>query len=232
LSGRGRPLWSKALPAAAAACLLASCSRQAPSILDPGGPAAQRVTGLWWLLFWVSAVVFAVVIGLMAVAILRRGRAGGGESDPTWGEPFIRWTGVFIPVVVLAAAFLISLKAMSAVSAPGHPSALTIRVTGHMWWWEVRYPGGVVTANEIHVPVGEPVLLKLDSADVIHSFWVPQLQVKADNIPGKVNPLWIRADLPGTYRGQCAEYCGLQHAQMVALVIAQPKDGFEQWLAD
>ena len=106
-------------------------------------------------------------------------------------------------------------------------------MTGHDWWWEVRYPDqGIVSANEIHVPVGRPVRLRLTSADVIHSFWVPQLTVKTDLIPGQTNTTWIQASNPGTYRGQCAEYCGLQHAKMAILVIADPPDAFARWLAN
>jgi cytochrome c oxidase subunit 2 len=106
-------------------------------------------------------------------------------------------------------------------------------VTGHDWWWEVHYPAqGIVSANEVHVPVGRPVRLVLTSRDVIHSFWVPQLTVKTDLIPGHTNTTWIQASMPGSFRGQCAEYCGLQHAKMAILVIADPPDAFARWLAN
>jgi cytochrome c oxidase subunit 2 len=108
---------------------------------------------------------------------------------------------------------------------------LSIEVVGHDWWWEVRYPGGAVTANEIHIPAGRPVHVDLRTADVIHSFWVPSLMPKTDLIPGKANSTWLLADRPGTYRGQCAEYCGLQHAGMSFLVVADPPQAFSTWLA-
>ena len=111
-------------------------------------------------------------------------------------------------------------------------SALTVDVIGHRWWWEVRYPSrGIVTANDVHVPVGQPVRIVLTSVDVNHSFWVPQLTCKTDLIPGVTNSMWIQADHAGTFRGQCAEYCGVQHAQMIFYVVADPPATFQQWLA-
>ena len=110
---------------------------------------------------------------------------------------------------------------------------LDVEVVGHQFWWEVRYPAfGVVTANEVHVPAGQDVRLRLSSPDVIHSFWVPQLMGKMDMIPGRVNTTWLRADRPGEYLGECAEYCGLQHARMQFYVIALPGSGFEAWLLE
>jgi cytochrome c oxidase subunit 2 len=110
--------------------------------------------------------------------------------------------------------------------------ALTIEVIGHQWWWEVRYPEQqLVTANEIHIPVGQPVTLKLTSADVIHSFWVPELHGKRDLIPGRVNDFWLQADEAGDYWGLCAEFCGTQHAKMLFVLVAEPPEMFEQWVA-
>lgn len=167
----------------------------------------------------------------MAVAILRRNRRGSPRGVVRWSDPFIVIAGVVVPVVILAGIYIVTLHEMAALSRPKDRAGLTIDVIGHMWWWEARYPNGAVTANEIHIPVGEPVRLALTSADVIHSFWVPQLQVKADQIPGRVNFLWLQADEPGRYRGQCAEFCGLQHAQMIFYVIADPPEAFSAWLA-
>ena len=211
--------------------LLAACSGPSPSTLDPHGPGANRVAGLWWLLFWISAVVFAVVCLLVVAALARRRgdretlvRRGGGELLIVVG-------GVVLPAIVLTAVYVVGLRDLRALTVP-KGTDLTVEVTGHDWWWEVRYPeDGIVSANEIHVPVGRPVRLILTSRDVIHSFWVPQLTVKTDLIPGHTNTTWIQATRPGTYRGQCAEYCGLQHAKMAILVVADPPGTFARWLA-
>jgi cytochrome c oxidase subunit II len=191
---------------------------------------------LWWLLFAVSAVVFAIVLVLIGLAILKGRRRDDGSidrRDVKWGGPFIVVSGVAIPSIVLAGAFILSLREMNALSAPEQPSSLTVEVIAHDWWWEVRYPqNDAVTANEIHIPVGEPVRVLLRSADVIHSFWVPRLQVKADMIKGRENELWLEADEPGRYRGQCAEFCGLQHANMVFWVVAEPAAEFDEWVSN
>jgi cytochrome c oxidase subunit 2 len=227
-NGRG---WRRLLGCAAVGLALAACSGPSPSALDPKGPGAARVAGLWWLLFWISAAVFTLVTLLVVVALTRRRgsrevlvRGGGGERLVVAG-------GVVLPLVVLSAVYVVGLRDLRALGVPAR-TALTVAVTGHDWWWEVRYPGqGIVTANEVHVPVGRPVRVVLTSQDVIHSFWVPQLTVKTDLIPGQTNTTWIQASTPGAYRGQCAEYCGLQHARMAVLVIADPPGEFDRWLA-
>ena len=184
-------------------------------------------------MFWIATAVFIVVAAMLVQAALR-GR--GDESDEidkrevSWGEPFIAIAGVLIPVLILGGVYVFSLRQTDALAEGADSSETAIEVVGHDWWWEVRYPNGAVTANEIHIPVGEPVEVELTTADVIHSFWVPRLQVKTDQIPGEVTHSWLEADEPGTYRGQCAEFCGLQHANMVFYVIAQPADQYEAWL--
>jgi cytochrome c oxidase subunit II len=131
---------------------------------------------------------------------------------------------------VLTPLYLLSLKTSASLRVP--QEGFTVRVVGHKWWWEVRYPQqGIVTANEIHIPVGQPVRLELTSADVIHSFWVPRLNGKRDLIPGLETEFWIHADEPGVYRGQCGEYCGTQHANMAFEVIALAPAEFAAWLA-
>jgi cytochrome c oxidase subunit 2 len=121
---------------------------------------------------------------------------------------------------------------MNQLSSAGANPKMTIDVIGHDWWWEIRYPNGAVTANELHIPAGEVVRLHLTTADVIHSFWVPQLQVKQDQIPGRDNYLWLEADHPGDFRGQCAEFCGLQHANMIVNVVADSPEDFDTWVAE
>jgi cytochrome c oxidase subunit 2 len=213
----------------------ASCSG-AGSIMDPAGPAARRVAGLWWLMLAISAVVFAVVLALMTAAILKGRRSKDAAVDRRqvrWGDPFVIVSGVAIPSLILAGMFLLSLRDMNALSKPDEEPTLTVEVVAHDWWWEVSYPHtDAVTANEIHIPAGEPVRMVLTTGDVIHSFWVPRLQVKMDMIEGRANEIWLEADRPGRYRGQCAEFCGLQHANMLLWVIAEPRQEFESWLAD
>lgn len=196
------------------------------SMLHPAGPGAAKVADLWWFLFAVCTAVFVAVLVLLVMALLAP-REDREERRP--GTAFIVITGVAVPTVVLIAILIYSLLAMRALRNPG-PDALTVEVIGHQWWWEVRYPGrGIVTANEIHIPVGEPVRLHLKAQDVIHSFWVPNLHPKTDMIPRQVNVAWMQADRPGTFRGQCAEFCGKQHAWMAFHVIAQPPDEYEAW---
>jgi cytochrome c oxidase subunit II len=221
--------------ASLAALVLVSCSEDSPSTLEPHGPAAERIEGLWWPMLWISTAVFVVVVVMLALAWVRSYRANVKTSDHvSWGEPFIAISGVILPALILGGVFLLSLREMSALSAPEKDTEMTIEVIGNDWWWEAWYEsetGSSVTANEIHIPVGTPVRLRLRTDDVIHSFWVPELQAKTDMIPGRVNEMWLQADEPGTYRGQCAEFCGLQHAQMVFHVVADPPERFDQWLA-
>lgn len=202
------------------------------SILEPAGPAAERVASLWPWLLWASVVAVVVVVVLMAVSMRRRGRLDGpvDSTEPRWGVGLIIIAGVAVPFVVLAATYVLSLVQMRELASGGDEAEITIEVIGRTWWWEVRYPNGATTANEIHIPAGEPVMLELTSADVIHSFWVPELQVKVDQVPGRTNELWIEAAEPGRFRGQCAEYCGLQHANMIVQVVAEEPEEFERWL--
>lgn len=215
--------------------VVASCSRHSPSTLRPGGPGARRIEGFWWLLFWISAAVCAIVIAGVALVVARRSRTSPVDRrDPS---RFVLLAGAAVPMVVLTVVFAISLADNEFVAKPmgggSSDTSMTVEVTGHQWWWEVRYPppAAAVTANEIHIPVDTDVRLTLTTDDVLHSFWVPQLMPKTDLIAGKTNTMWIRADEPGRYRGQCAEYCGMQHGHMAFLVVAEPRADFDRWLA-
>ena len=198
------------------------------TMLDPAGPAAHTIAGVAWSLFVGSAVIFAGVMALLVVALRQR----GGNVNTRWG---IVGGGLVFPVVVLS--ILMGFTAVrSAQLARAPPAdALVVSVVGKMWWWEVRYrrPDGtdVVLANEIHIPVNRPVVVGLSSTDVIHSFWVPQLGGKMDTVPGRTNQLVLQATKPGVYRGQCAEYCGEQHARMAMHVVVHESADFEVWLA-
>lgn len=209
---------------------LAGCGPEQTSIVAPRGPRAERIAELWWVMLALAAVIFAVVVILLLVALFRP-RRGDAETAPPGGRFFVPVAGVAIPAVILLVLFGLTVWTLRALEAPAAPPALTVDVTGHQWWWEARYPGhDVVTANEIHIPAGEPVLIRLASPNVIHSFWVPRLAGKMDLIPGQINEFWIEAAAPGTYYGECAEFCGIQHARMAFHVVADPPEAFATWL--
>jgi len=196
------------------------------SMLHPAGPAATHIAWVWWFLFVVCTTIFLSVILLTAVAIW--GPRSTTPHESPLGNRFIIFSGIIIPGFILIALLVVSVRSQVVLGMPN--TELTIRVTGHMWWWEVEYPElGIVTANEIHIPVGQPVRIELISADVIHSLWVPNLQGKMDLLPDKVNATWLLAENEGVFRGQCAEFCGVQHAWMGIEVIAMQPDRFAQW---
>jgi cytochrome c oxidase subunit 2 len=214
------------------------------SVLDPAGPQAATIAWLWDVFLWVSVAVFVLVVGFFAIATIRAMRR---RRDP--GEPRIEGPAVdrrmirgivaagTVTVVTLLVLLVVSIRSGNALAAlEDDADALHIRVTGRQWWWQVEYEHddprrSATTANEIHVPVGRTVHLELTSSDVIHSFWVPSIHGKKDLIPGRINRTWIRIDEPGEYRGQCAEFCGLEHARMAITVHADPPDVFAAWLA-
>ena len=204
------------------------------SALHPAGPGAASISDLWWLMFWTCTVVYLLVMGALVMAIRRR-REG---SDALGEGTLVRSVGgaSAITVVILFGLLVASVATGRAVGSLNSGDALVISITGNQWWWDVEYHNPVPslrtrTANELHLPVGRPVRLLLTSNDVIHSFWVPNLHGKMDLIPGRRTELALQVDTPGIYRGQCAEYCGLQHAHMAFSVMAESPDDFERWLA-
>jgi cytochrome c oxidase subunit 2 len=223
------------IPAGVAALtvLAAGCTTaHSPTTISHDGPTAGRVTGLWWLMLGLAAVVCVVVAVLFVWGMFSRRRRGEPDEEPRWSLRMILIGGLIVPLVVLTFLWVLTLQILRANSAPATSARLTIEVTGHRWWWEVRYPQqGIETANELHIPAGAPVSIVLHSADVQHSFWVPQLAPKMDLYPGRTNQIWIEAERPGTYRGQCAEFCGLEHGLMIFSVVAQPPAVFERWMA-
>ena len=205
-----------------------------PSALDPHGPAAAHLASLWWLMLAFGTAIWLLVVGLLFAAILRRRRATA-ETPPETANPDAgrNWPifATIMSVTVLAIVFGYNVYTLAVVENTPDQGTLKIQVVGRRWWWEVRYTDqGVETANEIHIPVGVPVQIELTSYDVIHSFWVPELHGKMDAIPTRINYLTLQADQPGVYRGQCAEFCGVQHAKMGLLVVAQSKGDFTSWL--
>lgn len=215
-----------------------------PNILDPQGPTSEPVAALWWAMLVVATVVFVAVLVLLAVAVVRRrrgevaddriageGLAGGGNLVTVLG-------GVVIPGVVVVGLMVATVTTTADVATVGGggnggDDALTIEVTGHQFWFDVAYPDAEVRlANEAHIPAGRPVEFQLESADVIHTFWAPQLAGKADMVPGESTSMRVQADEPGEYRGFCTEYCGIQHARMQFVVVVHEPADFREWLEE
>lgn len=216
---------------------LAGCGG-AQSTLNPGGPAAHDISTLSWIVLGIFSAVALIMWALLAWTASRR-RGNLAEHEPVeigGGQDWILTGGFAIPFVVLATVFVLGLRSLMAFPVEdGHHLRPDIRVVGHQWWWEIQYLEGGVdrhfeTANEIHIPAGRPVNIELESFDVIHSFWVPRLHGKVDLIPGQPNLIQIQADQPGEFSGQCAEFCGAQHAHMRLLVVAQPEAEYQAWL--
>lgn len=207
-----------------------------PSIFRPLSPPAHEIHILSLLVLGICGTIFAVVGGLLVYSIVRfRARPGddGREPPQVYGSNQIELAWTVIPLLIVFVLFLVTTRTLIAIENAVPPDdALHVRVIGHQWWWEFRYPEqGVVTANELHVPLGRPTFVTLESADVVHSFWVPQLNGKTDAIPNRVNRTWFEPAVAGTYLGQCAEYCGTQHAHMLLRVVAQPAAEFDAWVA-
>jgi cytochrome c oxidase subunit 2 len=211
--------------------------QQSPSVLHPYSPETYLIDRLWDAMYLTSIVVFVLVVAALLWGALRRRPVQASESAPVRERSLTTGVVVATGVTVLILFGFLAYDIAVGRQLTRNPGdrALQIRVTGHQWWWEVQYRDSlpqnwITTANEIHVPVGRPVVFELRSTDVIHSFWPPNLSPKRDLITGDANSLWFQADSPGVYRGQCAEYCGLQHAKMAFLVIADPPDSFATWL--
>lgn len=201
------------------------------SSLSPASHASRDISNLWWGMLAGSAIVFAVVVALLLVALLRW--RGSVEPAPAGtGRWLVGIGGLAVPLVVLVVLFVVMLGTLPTTSPAGAHAGLTVDVVARQWFWDVDYPGaGVRTANEIHIPVGVAVRVRVSSGDVIHSLWVPELNRKVDVIPGRTNEVIWDADRAGVFRGQCAEFCGLQHANMSLFVVAEPQDAFDAWLA-
>jgi cytochrome c oxidase subunit 2 len=220
----------------AGALLLAGCGSK-QSTLDPVSGPSREIEQLWWIMMTGGWVVFGGALAFLVLAWARRRERGWpflGEREGV-NVGLVVGFGLVVPLVVLSALFVYAnVHVMAATSAPARGSTeLTVQVIGHQWFWEVRYPGTeAVTANEIHIPARTRVTLEARTADVIHSFWVPRLNRKIDMVPGRTNRILLYADEPGVYRGQCSEFCGLQHAHMAFLVYADPPSAFREWLAN
>lgn len=217
---------------ALAAALMAGCSTQSPSTLTGASDNASRISGLFYFIFWVAVVVFVVVESLLLYSVIRFRRKNDSEM-PTQvhGNTKLEIAWTLAPALVLAVVFGLTYQTLLAMAGAPRES-LQVHVIGHQWWWEVEYPDlGVLTANEIHLPVAQSAQFTLESKDVIHSFWIPELNGKTDLVPGKKNVNWFMPTQVGTYHAQCAEFCGAEHADMRFSVVVDSKADFDAWVA-
>jgi cytochrome c oxidase subunit 2 len=223
----------------AAGAAVASNGGVAPP--SPKSPNAGRITDVYWLLMGVTGAIFVIVESALLLFVFRfrnRGRSRDVEGPQIRGHTRLELIWTAIPVLILAGILVFvfyklpGIKNVPSAKASGKPR-LTIRVEGHQYYWNFRYPKyGVIQVNRMHAPADRVVELKITSADVDHSWWIPALDGKFDAIPGHTNTSWFRARRTGTYRGQCGEFCGLQHANMLARVQVMPPDEFDRWIAN
>jgi cytochrome c oxidase subunit 2 len=223
-----------------AAAVLAWFFQGEHNSLHPAGPFSRDIEWLYWVIFWIVFVAFVLTILAFARASAKT-YSRSEEMLPIMkdeeGDRKAKWavgTAIAVTVLTLFAVLFMSVITGKKVEGMTSSNPVTIQITGHQWWWEVTYPNPqadqtVITANEIHVPVGKPVVILTNSADVIHSFWAPSVHGKRDLIPGYSSAFWIQVDQPGTYPGRCAEFCGLQHAHMGFTIVAEDEATFEAW---
>ncbi len=206
------------------------------TFLDPQSPQTQAVSNLFWIGGTVAAIILAIPTGALLYTITHfRHKPGQGEPRQDEGQPRLEVIWTVVPLIIVLCIFGLSLRTMGLAEPntdPGPGNNADLTVIGHQWWWEIRYPSGVVTANEIHIPVGKRFLVALQSADVVHGFWVPQIANQMYLIPGQTNHIWLEADQQGVYEGQCAEFCGAQHAWMLLRVFADTPARYAAWQRD
>ena len=204
--------------------------------LDPQGPVSEAMANLFWLMLGLGGAVFVAVVVVLGLGLFRRRPAGEPQPDRQGRDSFGRWFvvgGVVVPLVILLIVFGATVRAMRFVPTSAPPEALVIEVVGHQFWWEVRYPEQGVTVPTSSISRwAVAVNLQLTSADVIHSFWVPELAGKLDLLPDRTNTLVLQADEPGRHTSRCAEFCGLEHTRMVLTVVAEPEERFAAWVAE
>jgi len=201
-------------------------------IFDPSSSEAREIINLSYIILGFTLAILALIVIAIAVIIIKFRKKPGDDSEPkqNFGSTKVEIIWTVIPLIVVVIIFFFTVKTMHAVDPRTGSREPDIVVIGHQWWWEFYYPqSGVLTANEVHIPVGKKLLLRLESNDVIHSFWIPELAGKIDVIPGHINHLWLESDSQGLYLGACAEFCGLQHGNMRLRVIAQTHEQFEAW---
>jgi len=212
---------------------LASCQSTPQDILAPFSPAAELTANLFYFVFWIAVIIFIFVEGLLVYFVIRYKRRAENEHPEQYhGNTKLEITWTVIPALILVVVFFLTIRAMGQVGPTSPPGqGIPVRVIGHQWWWEVQYNDGKVKyATDLHIPAGQVVNVQLTSENVIHSFWVPSLMGKTDVVPGYTNTTWLYTDKIGEYSGQCAEFCGAQHANMLFKVIVQSPADFDAWL--
>ena len=199
----------------------------------PASPHTQAIVHLWVIATAVFGVIFLLVAGLVVYSLMKyRWREGEPDPEQVAGQKTVEFVWTAVPLMIVVFLFVLTVRTMGVADPAPAPSPDLI-VVGHQWWWEVQYAkGGLITANEIHIPVGKPLSVRLDSVDVLHEFWVAQLARKITTVPGHPNHIWLEADKPGEYLGSCSEFCGTEHAWMRFKVIAQPEAEFEAWMQE
>ena len=231
---RGSPLAKGPLVASVGllSLFIGGCESGPQDALLPAGPVAAMEVDLYNLIFWIAVGVFIIVEAILLYALFRYRRQGGdGIPAQVHGNTKLELTWTIIPILILAGVAVPTLSTIASAATPPTDAGVKVKVVGHQWWWEFDYPDlEVVTADELHIPVGTKIALTEESADVIHSFWVPRLGGKVQVIPNRVNESWIQADAPGEYFGQCFQLCGTSHANMRFRVIAQSKADFDAWV--
>jgi cytochrome c oxidase subunit II len=219
------------------AVLFGGCDSKTPNILDPKGPVALTESDLFWIILVIATFIFVAVAGFLLYSIIRfRDRPGAADPRQVHGNTRLEIAWTIAPSIVLFVVLIFTITYMYKVAEPAvaNGNVVHVRAIGHQWWWEFQYTDTspmVVTGDELHVPVGTVVEVQLVSDNVIHSFWIPQLAGKTDVIPGHNNSMWFQADKTGSFRGECAEYCGIQHANMDFVVVADSPDTYQTWLS-
>jgi cytochrome c oxidase subunit 2 len=215
--------------------LLAGCATS-PTFVNSNSSIARDEAALYRDILIEAAIIFIPIVAVLVWLLIRGGRRAKEEALAPQGHGHAWWAVAAAVAIIAADGFDFGLMAntMAKVAIPApSPHDLQLHVIGHRWWWEFDYPElGIKTANELHIPTGTNVQVTLDSVDVIHSFWAPQLTGKTDVIPGQTNHMWLRADAPGNFHGQCSEFCGTEHAMMRLQVIAQTQADFDAWAAN
>lgn len=235
-AGRSRRPLKRAFLLASSLLLivLSACKNTPQGVLDPEGPIARRADQLWNVTFAIAVVIFVIVQGLLIFAIIRFRERPGHEARQFHGNTKVEIALTVIPALILAGLAVPTVSTVMALSKKPTGNVLEIKVIARQFWWEYQYTDlGVVTANEMHVPVDTPVYLTLEGDDVIHSFWIPKLTGKQDVVPGHTNHMQFEAERAGqTYLGQCTEYCGLSHGNMRLRVYTHSQDEFDAWVAN
>lgn len=214
---------------------LSGCSSPIPqNVLAPFSPAAEETAGLFYVIFWIATIIFVFVEGMLVFFVLRyQRRAQDEQPDQYHGNTRLEVTWTIIPALILVVVFGLTIRSMGSTGPTNPPGqGIPIKVVGHQWWWEIQYNDGkLLTASELHMPTGQVMNIVLNSDNVIHSFWVPSLMGKTDVMPSHDNQTWLLGNIPGKYDGQCAEFCGAQHANMLFRVIVQSPEEYKTWVA-